>query len=476
MGKYRALGTRSARVVARACCLLAVWVLTALAHADAQTQSVILAWDPSPDASVIGYVVYVGTERDSPAETFRVNGTSFVYPNPASDHPYFFSVAAFSSDQRTGNRSEEVMFLGRASSALTSPLTIGAARGDGAPSPSIPSRPIADQVCLGPADSDCYATVGTIGDFGRIDSLRALGDGRLTFIENGTRVLIVSPDDGVGMASVAHAAQGTRLLSLAVDPHFVATHFVYVAESESLADGLGEVSVVRYRELGGVFGERAVLISGLPSSPEGTARIALDGYDHLFVALPQIGLEAGATRDSDSPYAGMVLRFQTDGRIPADNRAASAMFAWGVAEPGLLEWEPLRNSLWIADAHSDRALERIELGREHAEWPLSADAVKVQDADVNASTHVVALSFDASNATAPLLAFVAGDDRTTVRVLRGNSVAEFSPAAASWPSVDAQPIGAAFSKDELNVAVAATRVDGQVVSRIVRLKRRVAGR
>ena len=69
-----------------ACALITLLV----ADLEARAQSVTIAWDSSPDPTVIGYVVYVGTEPAVPRESYQVSGTSFVYRNVANDRPYFF--------------------------------------------------------------------------------------------------------------------------------------------------------------------------------------------------------------------------------------------------------------------------------------------------------------------------------------------------------------------------------------------------
>ena len=61
-------------------------ILYVISAVSANAAPVTIAWDPSPDATVIGYQVYVGTSSGSYAETFDVGlATSFTYsPSDAS--------------------------------------------------------------------------------------------------------------------------------------------------------------------------------------------------------------------------------------------------------------------------------------------------------------------------------------------------------------------------------------------------------
>jgi hypothetical protein len=61
-------------------------------------------------------------------------------------------------------------------------------------------RPINEE-SVGVDATDCYVTARTVGDFGRVDSLCALGDGRLMLIENGDRILIVNSENDCSSAN-----------------------------------------------------------------------------------------------------------------------------------------------------------------------------------------------------------------------------------------------------------------------------------
>ena len=80
--------------------------------AFAQTLPVTLAWDPSPEVAVAGYVVYVGQTSGAYTEQYDVgNNTTFVYSKAVPGRPYYFAVAAYAAGPQMSIRSEEVMFL-----------------------------------------------------------------------------------------------------------------------------------------------------------------------------------------------------------------------------------------------------------------------------------------------------------------------------------------------------------------------------
>jgi hypothetical protein len=86
----------------------AVILLSVIFAVSAEAATVTIAWDPSPDNTVIGYQVYVGTSSRSYTETFDVGlATSFSY-SPANGAVYYFAVASYSAGPRVGPLSSEV--------------------------------------------------------------------------------------------------------------------------------------------------------------------------------------------------------------------------------------------------------------------------------------------------------------------------------------------------------------------------------
>jgi hypothetical protein len=83
-------------------------VLSVVFAVSADAATVTIAWDPSPDQTVIGYQVYVGTTSGSYTETFDVGlATSFSY-SPSDASVYYFAVASYSAGPLLGPLSSEV--------------------------------------------------------------------------------------------------------------------------------------------------------------------------------------------------------------------------------------------------------------------------------------------------------------------------------------------------------------------------------
>ena len=319
---------------------LAIVVMTP--PASGQTLTVTLAWDPNTEATVAGYIVYVGNESGRYREQIDVGPlTSFVYPNPIPGRPYYFAVAAYESRERVGPRSEEVFYLnGVAAASLMEPAS-AASRVDDMSGRA--AEAIADDsrrtVCA--AHGDCYSVDRIAAVGGSASALELASDGRLFFIHDGASIRVVDGERLMAEPALSRDAAYVTFVDLVLDPDFGQNRFAYIAEVVTTADGRRELNIARYRELGNAFGERAVIVSGLPMSPGGTAAMTVDSARRLYVALP-----ADGSRPSD-PYQGMVLRFDRDGSVPDKNRAGSPVFARGYAEPVSLEWDAARRQLWL---------------------------------------------------------------------------------------------------------------------------------
>ena len=74
----------------------------------AAAQQLTLTWDPSPDPSVTGYIVYTGTRSGEYSASFNVGtATSFVH-EAIPDQTYFFAVASYAAGMPVGPPSAEV--------------------------------------------------------------------------------------------------------------------------------------------------------------------------------------------------------------------------------------------------------------------------------------------------------------------------------------------------------------------------------
>ena len=76
----------------------------------ARAQSVTLAWDSNPEPNLAGYTVYVGVTPGSYAQTFDVHGgaTTFTFTEAVPGQWYYFSVAAYNTENQTGPRTNEL--------------------------------------------------------------------------------------------------------------------------------------------------------------------------------------------------------------------------------------------------------------------------------------------------------------------------------------------------------------------------------
>jgi len=98
------------------------FLLTMTAARSAGADTLTLAWDPSADANVAGYLVYVGTQSGAYSNTYDVgSATSFAYPSATPGQPYYFAVAAYFPGPVIGARSTEVSGTSNAAPVLSNP-------------------------------------------------------------------------------------------------------------------------------------------------------------------------------------------------------------------------------------------------------------------------------------------------------------------------------------------------------------------
>ena len=82
----------------RAFCAAAVILVAAT---SSQADPIELGWNSSPDASVAGYIVYVGRASGAYTETYNVgNTTTYTYPSAVAGQRYYFAVAAYDGQIR----------------------------------------------------------------------------------------------------------------------------------------------------------------------------------------------------------------------------------------------------------------------------------------------------------------------------------------------------------------------------------------
>jgi hypothetical protein len=101
----------------------AVFFMCAVAAVRAASaDTVSLAWDPSADSTVTGYVVYVGTQSNVYSQTFDVgNVTTFSYSNAVAGQRYYFTVAAYIPGPKFSSKTSEVSTVTNRAPVVTNP-------------------------------------------------------------------------------------------------------------------------------------------------------------------------------------------------------------------------------------------------------------------------------------------------------------------------------------------------------------------
>lgn len=338
-------------------------------------RSITVAWDPNPEPSVSGYVVYVGREPGVYTGRYDVgNTTSFVYAEAVDNQSYYFSVAAYSTDLLPGPRSQEVSTIGTPFVAPMSLTYAEPVRSAASPAAATRSDSFAPaQICADTATHECY-TVRTLIQTPRpITGLAAASDDRVFFIDSGQQIRVIVEGRLVALPALTISDAAVRLSGIALDSAFTTTHFVYVGEVEVARDGSHELSVVRYRELQGVLGERAVIIPALafPSGAEGV--FTTDSAGRIYVAMPSAE-DARSTRDA---YNGFILRFNPNGTVPSQNSNASPILARGFDQPSAFVWNGEGQLLVTGLDPASSWLSRLDIGAPAVQWPRALGPVSV---------------------------------------------------------------------------------------------------
>jgi glucose/arabinose dehydrogenase len=141
---------------------------------------------------------------------------------------------------------------------------------------------------------------------------------------------------------------GSELLGFAVDPNFLSSGYVYAA-LRTKGNDHPVVRITRWREFGGQVLLNRVLVDNLPSGPDragGVLRVGPDGC--LWLGIGDGASPAAQVTPEN--LRGVLLRYNSDGTIPADNPTAdSAVWAWGFRDPAGLAWQPETERLYALD-------------------------------------------------------------------------------------------------------------------------------
>ncbi len=177
-------------------------------------------------------------------------------------------------------------------------------------------------------------------------------DGSILIAERGGTVRAVRDGRLAGGASLDLSADvelpAGGLLALAIDPKFDESGLLYALyAASSPRDGI-EFVVARFRQVGDVFGERAVLLDRTPASPDGASgalRIGPDGK--IYVALDSSSDMQLA--GSFAAYNGKVLRLNLDATTPDDQPDHTPIFSFDHPQPNAFDWQPATGTMWVVD-------------------------------------------------------------------------------------------------------------------------------
>jgi hypothetical protein len=198
--------------------------------------------------------------------------------------------------------------------------------------------------CTDVAPQECYQPRLLASFATEVTSLVGTKD-RLFFVEGDTRVRVIEGDTLEAMPALT--MDGARIAGLAIPPDFERSHLVFVAWSEPSDNGSEVLHISRYRELQGVLGEGAVIVTGLPLAPGERAALAIDRDAFVYVALPASGGPTGGAASN-----GAILRFNPDGTVPDVNPYQSPIIAHGYDHPASLVWDDGTRSLWLSGSDS----------------------------------------------------------------------------------------------------------------------------
>lgn len=304
-----------------------------------------VAWDPSPDPTVMGYRVYVGTTSGAYSEIYDVgNVTTFVY-NAAEGTTYYFTVAAYAPGPVVGPRSSEVAASsGGPGDATSFWSAVWAARSvaSGLPRLTSPAGRISHlSTCNMPAEL-CEAAQPIARVVPTGTTAAASDDGRVFVIDGGRRLRIMTAR-GLARGSLIIAGRSTSLNQVAIDPTFARTGFVWVSETHTSADGRRTFTVARYRVVKNRAGERAEIVPEIALPPSGDALFGIGASGDIYVAVPGFA-------SASQPFWGTVLRFIVDGSVPEASRTSSPVIGAGYTFPHAIALDPVGERVWLSGA------------------------------------------------------------------------------------------------------------------------------
>lgn len=217
-------------------------------------------------------------------------------------------------------------------------------------------------------------------------------DGRLFFTERPGRVRILNVSTGSIDTALTLDDVSTRgeagLLGIAIDPDFAQNRRGYIYYTASVSGGGAVNRIVRCREVGGLLGERAVLLDNIPAASIHDGGRLRFGPDRLLYATAGDAANTGLPPELAS-YAGKILRIATDGSTPRDNPYSSPIYSYGHRNPQGIDWHPVTGDLWASE-HGNAGNDEINVIQSGGNygWPRSEGGI-VQGGTIGPVTHYV---------------------------------------------------------------------------------------
>lgn len=204
-----------------------------------------------------------------------------------------------------------------------------------------------------------------------------LPDGSLLVAQRSGLIDRLAPDGADFRPATLWADVGgngeSRLLGLAVDPDYLSTGYIFAAVSTE-HNGQTVTRLTRWRDGGNGLILNRVLVDDLPSGTERTGGVLKVGPDgKLWLGLGDGAVPAAQV--TPGQLRGVLLRYNDDGTIPADNPdPQSAVWAWGFRDPAALAWQPDTGRLYALDRGPPVArgtMDRLDLIEKNTNygWP-----------------------------------------------------------------------------------------------------------